>query len=118
MDSLFDIDSIFDIDLVLKGLTGMGSLLFFLGMLYFGFILMRARPGNWERVFFWSAAGQLVGLFLVAAVSLAAHFFGSSFMDGGGVNWAWVGSSVCKGLVILCSLAGAVALVGSSVRGK
>jgi hypothetical protein len=111
-------DSIFDIDLVLKGLTGLGSLLFFLGMLYFGFILMRARPGPWERVFFWAAAGQLVGLFLVAAVSVVTMLFGYDFMGGGGVNWAWVGSSVCKGLVILCSLAGAVALVGSTVRGK
>ena len=111
-------DSIFGIDLVLKGFTGMGSLLFLLGMLYFGFILMRERPGHWERAFFWAAAGQLVGLCLVAAISLATLLFGYSLMDGGGVNWAWVASSVCKGLVLLSSLAGAVALVGSTLRGK
>ena len=109
-------ESIFGIDLVLKGFTGTGNLLFLLGMLYFGFVLIRERPAIWERIFFWAAAGQLMGLCLVALVSLATLLFGQWSMEGGGVNLAWVSSTCCKGIVLLSSLVGAVALVATGRR--
>ena len=112
-----EMDSIFGIDLVLKGITGTGNLLFLSGMLYFGFVLMRERSEIWERIFFWAAAGQLVGLGLVAFVWLTTLLFGQWSMAGGGVNLAWVASTGCKGIVLLTSLVGAVALVATG-RGK
>lgn len=112
----------FGIGQVLNGLLGLAGLLFYLGMLYFGFILMRVHPGRWERVFFWAALGQLAGLILVAVMGvvvmiLMTRLSGPGFMDGDGVNWLWVIMSMLKGLVLLCALVGAVALVAATARG-
>lgn len=99
-------------------LTGLASLLFLLGMLYFGFVLMRIRSGPWEQVFFWAAVCQVVALCLVAAVALVSRVVGNSLLAEGGVNWMWVASAVLKGVVLLSALTGAVALLGSTKRSR
>jgi hypothetical protein len=103
-----------DVDLVLRGASGLATMCYLAGMLYFGFILMRARGGRPEGVFFWTVVCQVGALGLIAVMSVVMRLFGYSMMSwggGGGVDWIGVVSSILEGGLLLSALVGAVALV-------
>lgn len=103
-----------EIDLVLQGISGLASMVFYAGMFYLAFVMMRASRQRAAVVFFWAVTGQVVVLGLMMAMSVFMKLFGYSLMSwagGGSVDWVGVGVSVLEGGLVACGLVGAVALL-------
>ena len=110
-----------DVNSVLRGVSGMATLVFFAGMLYFGFILMRSCRKRPATVFFWAVICQVVLVAVMAVMSAVMGFFGNSMLGwagGGSVDWLGMASSILEGTLVLCGLVAAVAMVMSTIRDR
>lgn len=106
-----------NIDLMLRGMSGLATLCYLAGLLYFSFTLMRVRRGRAAEVFFWAVTGQVLGTGLLAVMSLGTGLLGRGMPAAGVVNWAGIMGSVMPLWVLLSSLTAAVALVVSVAGG-
>lgn len=106
-----------NIELVLRGMSGLATLCYLAGMLYFGFTLMRVRQGRPAEVFFWAVVSQALGVALTAVASLVVMYFSYSMTGGGGANWSGVMAFAIEGWVLLSGIVAAVALLMSTTGG-